>query len=135
MTTTVRMQLSIGLAVLLLGTLVYVLDRPAGQTLITAAIGLPSFTLTAFGPTGDVLPAFAHVFAFILFTVALLGNTRPVLFVACAGWFVIDAAFELGQHPQIASWLSAHLSSGPENLMLVNHTADYFVYGTFDLWV
>jgi hypothetical protein len=80
------------------------------------------------------LPAFAHVFAFILFTVAVLGNTRPALIVACAGWFVVDMAFELGQHPTIAGWLSAHLSSGLENLRIINHTVDYFLYGTFDPW-
>lgn len=134
MTTTIRVQVSIGITVLLLGTLVYVLDRPAEQTLLANALNLPSFTLSAFGVIGDVLPAFAHVFAFILFTVAVLGNSRSVLIVTCVGWFLVDVAFELGQHPSIASWLSAHLSSGPENLMLVNHTADYFVYGTFDPW-
>ena len=132
MTIATRVQVLIGITVLLLGTLVYVLDRPAEQTLLANALNLPSFTLGVFGAIGDVLPAFAHVFAFILFTVALLGNSRSDLIVTCVGWFLVDVAFELGQHPSIASWLSAHLSSGPENLILVNHTADYFVYGTFD---
>ena len=26
------------------------------------------------------------------------------------------------------------LSSGPENLRIINHTVDYFLYGTFDPW-
>ena len=134
MTSTTRVQLSIGLAVLLLGTLVYALDRPPEQTLITAAIGLPSFTPGVFGPLGRVLPAFAHVFAFILLTTALIGNTRTVCLGACLGWWIVDSAFELGQHPAVADWLSAHLSPGPENLTIVNYTVDYFLYGTFDPW-
>ena len=134
MTSTTRVQLSIGLAVLLLGALVYVLDRPPEQTLITAAIGLPAFTPGVFGPVGPILPAFAHVLAFILLTTALIGSTRAVCLSACLGWWVVDAAFELGQHPAVADWLSTHLSPGPENLAIVNHTVDYFVYGTFDPW-
>lgn len=134
MVSTTRVQLSIGLAVLLLGTLVYALDRPPAETLITAATGLPSFTPGIFGPLGPVLPAFAHVFAFILLTTALIGNTRTVCLSACIGWWVVDSAFELGQHPSIASWLSTYLSPGPESLAIVNYTVDYFVYGTFDPW-
>lgn len=134
MTSITRVQLSIGLAILLLGTLVYALDRPPEQALITAAIGLPAFTSGVFGPLGPVLPAFAHVFAFILLTTALIGNTRAVCLSACLGWWLIDTAFELGQHPYVADWLSTHLSRGPENLTIVNYTVDYFVHGTFDPW-
>lgn len=134
MTTSIRIQLSIGLAVLVIGTLVYVLDRPAEQTLLTSAIDLPSLKVGIFGPIGRVLPTFAHVFAFILFTVVVLGNTRLASILACAGWLVVELAFELGQHPQVATWLSAVLSPDPDSPTIIVYTANYFVSGTFDPW-
>ena len=55
-----------------------------------------------FGIVGHSLPTFAHVFAFSLLTAALLTGERKTAITVCLGWFVVEAAFEVGQHPAIA---------------------------------
>ncbi len=82
-------RIAIGLGVLLLGTLVYLVDRPSEQGYLFH-LSLSQFTPTLFGVLGDSLPTFAHVFAFSLLTVALLTPARRVCAVVCLGWFLVD---------------------------------------------
>ena len=93
----------IGLAVLLLGTLVYLVDRVPEETLVPDSIGLFSPVPSLFGVVGHNLPTFTHVFAFILLTVALLNRSKRISITVCVGWLLVDSAFEVGQHAYLLS--------------------------------
>ncbi len=124
-------RIAIGLGVLLLGTLVYLVDRPSEQGFLFN-LSLSQFTPTLFGVLGDSLPTFAHVFAFSLLTVALLRPSIKVGTVVCLGWFFLDAAFEVSQHPSVAQWVTTLIPSWFEHIPILEQTEGYFVYGTFD---
>jgi hypothetical protein len=51
---------------------------------------------------------------------------------ACAAWFAIDAAFELGQHPAISRELGEAIESGLGSTALSRTIAHDFVGGSFD---
>ena len=118
-----------GLA-LALGLLVYVADRDPSH-----AVWIPAVAVLAgshlFGALGQWLPSFVHPFACSLFTVAVLpGSARP-RYGACVAWFAVNAAFELGQHPQLRAPLADALRQlGPAPL--ATPLANYFLHGTFD---
>ena len=106
MTTTNKAQMLIGLVALLLGTIVYVVDRPAAHSFVPSAISLFPFTPAVFGVVGHSLPTFVHVLAFCLFTTALLAGGKKTAIAVCVGWFLVELALELGQHPALAPSLS-----------------------------
>ena len=62
-----RLQVLIGLTILLLGSLVYVVDRPPGQTYFVdsspISISLYDILPNLFGLVGNIMPAFIHVFS------------------------------------------------------------------------
>ena len=126
----VRLTL-IGVGSLALGALVYMLDRPAATVYL-----LPHALSFAgphrwFGVLGGHLPEFIHVYGFILLTVALGLSPRRVVPI-CAFWWVVDSLFEIAQHPAIAPHLAAWLPNWFQHLPILDHTADYFLHGTFD---
>jgi hypothetical protein len=125
-------QVSLALLALGLGTLVYMLDRPPGTTALPESITLFQPTVKFFGALGQSLPAFAHVFAFSLLTVAFIGGGRRSAIAACSGWLLVDAAFELGQHPTIAPKLAHLTPTWFEVIPILNRTDGFFRYGTFD---
>lgn len=91
----------IGVAWLLLGSLVYFIDRPPDQTyfVYSSGINLTLFDIipNLFGALCKSLPSFIHVFSFILITAGLLSCLKICYLIICLGWFFIDCAFELGQ--------------------------------------
>ena len=125
-------QVWLGVAVLGFGVLVYVVDRPPGLTALPESITLFQPTVKSFGAMGQSLPAFAHVFAFSLLTMALLGGGRRAAIVVCSGWFFVNAAFELGQHSTIATKLAHLTPSWFEAIPILHRTDAFFLYGTFD---
>ena len=125
-------QVSLALAALGLGALVYLIDRPPGLTALPESITLFQPTARFFGALGQSLPAFAHVFGFSLLTIALVGGGRGMTIAACTGWFLVDIAFELGQYPAIATRLASLTPSWFEAIPILNRTDDFFRYGTFD---
>ena len=128
------LQLALGLGVLLLGALVYVLDRSPAQVPLLSAFNLFGQLPSVFGPIGDSLPTFAHAFAFAVLSAVILGNSRKVAFWTCLGWFGVDAAFEIGQHPHSAEALSQFLPASFEHLPILTQIESYFVLGTFAVW-
>ena len=127
------LQLLAALAVLALGTLVYVVDRPEDATphlsaLHALAIIWPHHSL---GPIADHLPTFAHAFAFSVLTALALGPAWRA--VSCLGWLSTNAAFEVGQHPRAAEGFAMLLPSSLEQAPLVDALVQYFVSGTFDV--
>ncbi len=127
-----KAQLLIGLVALALGTMVYLVDRPAEQSFVPSAISLFDLAPRVFGIVGHSLPTFAHVFAFILLTAALLTGERKTAITVCLGWFVVEAAFELGQHPALALALATATPPWFAGLPILNKTDSYFLHGTFD---
>lgn len=125
-------QIYLALAALGLGVLVYVVDRPPGATALPESITLFQPTVRFFGAVGQSLPAFAHVFAFSVLTAALLGGGRRAAITVCTGWFLVDAAFELGQHPAINAELAKLIPSWFEAIPILDRTDELFRYGTFD---
>ncbi len=95
MSQTNKAQIVIGLTALLLGTMVYVVDRPWEQTIfVPGDLSLFPLTPSVFGVIGHSLPTFVHVLAFCLFTAALLAGGKKTAIVVCLSWFLVAAAFE-----------------------------------------
>ena len=88
---------ALGFTALLLGVLVYALERPAGSVAILPAGLMPGGAFL--GPLAGPLPTFLHTFAFALMTAAFLTPTRRARLAACGVWAVINFAFEVSQHP------------------------------------
>jgi len=128
-------QVLIGLTVLLLGTLVYLIDRSPDQTYFVhksfVNISLHNTLPNLFGFIGNSLPSFIHVFSFILITAGLLCCQKRGYITICAFWFLTDIAFELGQKFKIFSleiipdWFSG--------ILFLENSKKYFLLGTFDL--
>lgn len=123
----------LGAGVLGLGMLVYILDRPAGTTyFLPEVISLFPTTPRVFGTVGNQLPTFLHVLAFCLITSGVLGCGRRGALFVCLFWLTIDAAFEIGQQPSVASELIAHIPGWFAAVPILSNTANYFSRGRFD---
>ena len=119
---------------LALGTLVYVIDRPPGETALPDSINLYGTLPALFGAIGHSLPAFTHIFAFSLLTAACLGKGRYVAVGACATWLLVDTAFELGQHSSLAPYVAVAVPEWFQQIPILGRATGYFLNGTFDPW-
>jgi hypothetical protein len=130
-----RKQILIGLMPLFVGLMVYLVDRPPDQTYfvykVGSALSVHNVIPPLFGPLGEVLPAFVHVFSFTLLTAGILACQRRGCIVACLGWLSVDVAFELGQ--KFGVWSSNLVPSWFEGIPLLENTVDYLMLGSFDL--
>jgi hypothetical protein len=123
---------SMGLLALSAGLLVYLSDRPAGSAWLVPA--LPALRgMDLFGSAGAWLPSFVHPFGFGLLTAAVLPARATWRYGACLGWFAVNAAFELGQLPQLAPRLAdaIHAVLGPSPIG--ERLAWYFTRGSFGI--
>ena len=130
-----KIQILIGATALIIGSLVYIIDRPADYTYFVysgpTSISLYKIIPNLFGLIGNNLPAFVHIFSFILLTAGVLScQKRGCLFI-CLSWFFLDCAFELGQKFKtvplkiIPAWFSG--------IPFLENTRTYFLGGTFDV--
>ena len=128
-------QILIGLSVLLLGTLVYIVDRPPLQTYFVYKnilnISLHSDLPNLFGIIGNSLPSFAHVFSFILITAAIISIRKKGYIFVCASWFLFDFIFELGQ--RFNSLVLTIIPDWFSGIPFFENTKNYFSRGTFDV--
>jgi DNA-binding beta-propeller fold protein YncE len=127
------LYVAIAAVALSVGLLVYLLDRQPEHVYFL------SFGLTAahaphalFGVAGNYLPAFLHVYAFMLLTVAVAGSSNARLIRIGAAWLVIASLFEFGQHPGVSPHIAASLPAWFAHLPVLDNTAAYFLRGTFD---
>jgi hypothetical protein len=130
-----RLQIFIGIAGLILGSLVYLIDRPPEHTYFVSfskiKISLFNTIPNVFGVIGNSLPDFLHVFSFTLITAGLLSCRRRGYLIICMSWFFVDAAFELCQRFNalplriIPDWF--------EGIPFLENTKNYFQRGTFDM--
>ena len=130
--------IALALLALLLGVLVYLLDRQAHavyfvpQWLANAMCG-DSFL----GTLGNYTPTFVHVYAFILLTVALAvpaGRYQHYLPVVCFFWLIVDSSFEFAQLEFIGRAIAASVPSWFDGIPFLENTAAYFLTSTFDGW-
>jgi hypothetical protein len=127
-------QVVVAVSVLVIGALVYVLDRPTGAVPFFTTVSLDGQLPSVFGTIGNSLPTFAHVFALSVLTAAWLGRKKCAGLSACLFWFGLDTAFEVGQHPQVAQRIVQFMPSWFERLPLLEQADTYFLAGTFDTW-
>lgn len=134
---TTTLEVALAAAFFTLGALVYAGARTAGGAmLIPSTLGfvpsLPILMQDWFSPVTGSLPTFAHTVAFALFTsaLALRGPRRAA--AACALWFVIEVLLEAGQADPVARTVAELLPGSVTHLPLLDHTAAYFLHGTFD---
>ncbi len=130
-----KKQIIIGLVSLLIGSMVYLIDRPPDQTYfvyknplsLTFYNSIPKL----FGIIGNSLPAFLHVFSFILITAGFFCCRKAGYVIICLTWFCIDCGFELGQKydhttvQMIPDWF--------EGIPFLENTRTYFLHGAFDI--
>jgi hypothetical protein len=119
---------------LLFGTFVYLVDRPPDQTyfVYNSSIGISFYNIlpNLFGLIGNILPAFIHVFSFILITAGLLSCQKKGCLIICLSWFVVDCAFELGQ--KFSSFAVRLVPDWFAGIPCLENTDNYFLTGTFD---
>ena len=131
-----KYQILIGLVVLVLGALVYLVDRAPDQTYFVSEskvdISLHDTLPSLFGRFGASLPTFTHVFAFILITAGLINCRKKGYLIITLCWFMIDSVFEFGQKfsETAVKWVPSWFSGIP----FLENTENYFRSGTFD-WI
>jgi hypothetical protein len=123
---------AIGSFALGLGTLVYVTDRDPVHAVLFPEI-LALHTGPIFGVLGSWLPSFIHPFAFSLFTAAAQRPSASPAYGACAAWWVVNIAFEAGQHAQISGRLAEFLQLVFGDSWLTRALSNYFLRGSFDV--
>lgn len=115
------------------GLLVYLLDRqPEHVYFLSHGLTAAHAPHALFGVAGNHLPAFLHVYAFILLTAAVTGSSNAQLIRIGAAWFVIASLFEFGQHPVVSPLIAASLPAWFAHATVLDNTAAYFLHGTFD---
>jgi len=128
-------QILIGLGVLLLGTLIYLIDRASDQTYFiyksSVNISLHNILPNFFGSIGNSLPSFVHVFSFILITAGLFRCQKRGNIIICSFWFLTDIIFELGQKFKLLS--STMVPDWFSEIPFLENSKNYFLSGTFDL--
>ena len=129
-------QIIIGVVGLIIGSLVYIIDRPPEQTYFINNSKLPlslhNTVPSIFGIVGNSLPDLLHVFSFILITAGLLSYKKKWYIIICLGWFSLDIAFELGQ-----KFNSLPLKIIPDwfkGIPFLENSKNYFYRGTFDIY-
>ena len=130
-----KLQVLIGLAALLIGALVYVVDRAPDETYFVYATGvnisLHNILPNVFGPIGHSLPAFIHVFAFALVTAGVISCGKRGWLIICLSWFLIDSAFEFGQKYSAAT--AKYIPDTFADIPILENTKAFFLRGTFDV--
>ena len=121
---------ALGCLALAAGTLVYLTDRDPSRTALIPAIPVLA-GLGLFGGPGAWLPSFVHPFAFSLFTAAIQPARRSPAYWACALWWAINVAFEIGQAPSVSAGVADLLPRVPGPTWLAAALSDYLLRGTF----
>jgi len=129
-----RLQILIGVVVLVGGSLIYLIDRPPDQTyfVYSSPVNITLFNIipNLFGSIGNSLPAFLHVFSFILITAGLIFCRKRGYLIICLSWFLVDSAFEVGQ--KFTTWSTSIIPDWFAGIPLLENTKNYFFQGTFD---
>lgn len=119
---------------LLIGTLVYLIDRNPEQIYFiyhnNIDLSLYQSLPNLFGPVGNSLPTFIHVFSFILLTAGLVTCSKRGYIVICLFWVFVDVLFELGQ--KFKTWSVMMIPDWFSTIPYLENSRNYFLYGSFD---
>jgi hypothetical protein len=128
------LQIYAAVAVLAAGVLVYLLDRPSSSVyFVPDSWSMADRTPRIFGSIGRYLPTFAHTFAFILFTTAVMAPVgRKAALGICAAWLAVESLFELGQIDAVAASIASRVPAWFADWPLLENIAGYFTTGRFD---
>ena len=127
--------LAIALGALVVGVLVYALDRQPELTyFLPGWLSLNDHLGNVFGSIGNYLPTFIHVYAFILLTVVVAVPSLTKLIPVCLAWFTLDTLFEVAQINPIAQWIGSYVPNWFTGIPFLENTANYFLMGTFDVF-
>jgi len=130
-----KFQILVGVAVLFVGALVYLIDRPPGQTYFiyksSINISLHSILPNLFGIIGNSLPAFIHVFSLILMTAGIISCRKSDYLIICVSWFIVDCTFELGQ--KFSTWSVKLIPDWFTEIPFLENSQNCFLQGTFDI--
>jgi len=130
-----KIQLLIGLLALCLGTMVYLTLRSPDQIYFTKYFGLHKIVSEiqsqALIALGYSLPAFLHVFSFILITASFFSYSKKIYVAICTGWFLVECCFELGQKYKIQA--TRMLFDFFDKIPFLETTRIFFLQGTFDI--
>lgn len=121
-----------GAVALALGLLVYFADRQPGSAWFLPA-GFNFVVGPLFGSAAGWLPSLTHTLAFGLLTAAALPQGPAWRWASVTSWFLIDAAFEVGQHPLLAPRLVRLVERIAGTSTPASILAGYFVHGRFDV--
>lgn len=114
-----------------MGLLVYAADRASSP-----AAAITGFVLLATGPLfgmlGQWLPSFIHPFAFSLLTSASGPAGAGPSYGGCVLWWVVNVAFEAGQHPRASAPLAELLGAAFGDAPVASWLSGYFLHGAFD---
>jgi hypothetical protein len=123
---------SLALLALSAGLLLYLSDRPAGSAWLIPALPLLQ-GMNLYGSAGAWLPSFVHPFGFALLTAAALPDHASWRYGACLGWFLVNAAFELGQLSPLATRLAEAIHAVFGSTSVGQRLAGYFMHGNFGI--
>jgi hypothetical protein len=62
----------------------------------------------------------------------LVASYRRGAATICAAWFLLEAAFEIGQNSDVSAWLTPRLPAWFDHVWLLANARNYFARGTFD---
>ena len=130
-----KKQILIGTVFFLIGVLVYITDRSPESTYFVknTCMRLSFFNTfpNLFGPVGNNLPGFIHVFSFVLITSGLLNCGKKGSFIVCLFWTGVNILFEIGQG--CSSWFVKFVPDWFSSIPFLENTQNYFIKGTFDI--
>ena len=122
-----------GVVALAMGSLVYLIERPANETyFIPESLSLFNKVTPLFGAIGNHLPTFSHAFALVLITAAVSSARRASYLFICGFWLLIDGFFELGQHTSISPLITSNVPAFVAELPILSHAINYFLNGRYD---
>ena len=126
-------QVLLGVLALVSGVVVYIIDRPAEHVyFLPQALSMYEQIPSVFGRAGYHLPTFLHVMAFSLMLTGVIGCGKQGGLIVCIIWMVINSAFEIGQHQDIAPGIVELLPEWFSSMPILDNTASYFIHGVFD---
>jgi hypothetical protein len=127
-------QISIGLIVLLIGTVFYFIDRPPGDVYFVKLLGthLSRFDKwpAIFGRFGANLPSFVHAFSFSLISASILSCRIRGAIIVCLSWVLINILFELGQKYHTA--VNRFVPEWFDEVLFFENTRSFFRRGNYD---
>ena len=124
----------IGLAGLVAGALIYLVDRPPEATYFIkeglGSINMHNRVPNLFGTWACFLPSFFHSFSLSVLTCAFVTPSKIVQGIVCASWFSINALFEILQ--KFKTTVLDILPTWLDHYPILDSVRNYFQFGTFD---